>query len=174
MRSLSASETLRCSAFAAIFGLFVSKSEGTSGHNMLIYDHRGGGTGMQYEGLLKKLSDFFSTNPAVHELHVWMMSKPMLAQAWEWMGLLNQHRWGFIVILMVLGMVLRFISPFITIFRLLWTTAVRLLIAIIVHFIVIPLNRLSAWLGRPRPQRYVPPSPPSAPTQPPGTTGQKR
>lgn len=161
---------------ATAFGPLVSHRRKNIDPQLAIYGHFEG-SGMLPDSLMAKASNFVSNSPAVHELHAWMMSKPMLAQAWEWMGLLNQHRWGFIVILMVLGMVLRFISPFITIFRLLWTTAIRLLMAIIVHFIVIPLNRLSAWLGRPRPQRYVRPNPPASPTPPqhgPGPNDQMR
>lgn len=135
------------------------------------------GSGMLPDSLMAKASNFVSNSPAVHELHAWMMSKPALAQVIEWVSILNQHRWGFLIIILVIGLVLRFLSPFFTMFNLLWVTIIRLLMAVVVHSIVIPVNRFSAWLGRPRPQRYVRPNPPASPIPPqhgPGPNDQMR
>jgi|LSQX01.3.fsa_nt_gb TRAP-type mannitol/chloroaromatic compound transport system permease large subunit len=118
---------------------------------------------MQPDSWWSKATFFLTNNPAAHKFHAWMMEQPMLAQMLEWMSVLNQHRWGFIVLIMVVAFVLRFISPFFVIFRLLWTTAMRLLIAIVVHTIVVPVNRFTAWLSRPRPQRYARQAPPPRP-----------
>lgn len=134
--------------------------EGDHSHNKGVLELFVGSDGMLPDGLWAKTSTFLSNNPAVQELHAWMLSQPMLAQVVEWVSVLNQHRWGVVVIIMVVGLVLRFISPFLLIFRLLWATAIRLLIAIVIHAVVVPVNRFSAWLGRPRSQHHIRQAPP--------------